>query len=296
MGPATQRHNRTFRASLLISATLSLSAVPDVVLADGTGHHLYFGIVPQQSATRLAKIWVPFMAALSDRTGMTIEFATTKDIPTFEACLARGAFELAYMNPYHYTVFHDAPGYRAFARQAEKRLQGLMVVRADSPVQGLGDLAGKDLAFPSPAAFGASMLPRAEMRRSGIVHQPHYVKSHDSVYRSVAAGLFPAGGGVKRTFAAIDADLRGQLRIMHETGKYTPHAFASAPGIDDTVRERIFGAMTAIAAEQPSLVKALGMPGFKDSRDADWDDVRALNLSAQDIKIEKVEKTACRSD
>ena len=60
--------------------------------------------------------------------------------------------------------------------------------------------------------------------------------------------------------------------------------------------DRIFGAMTAIASEQPALVKALGMPGFKASQDADWDDVRALNLSAQDIKIEKVEKTACRSD
>ena len=296
MGSSIKHGSRTPRVTLIFAATLYLSAAPDMVRADGTGPHLNFGIVPQQSATRLAKTWVPFMAALSERSGMTIDFATTKDIPTFEACLARGAFELAYMNPYHYTVFHDAPGYRAFARQAEKRLQGLMVVRADSPVQRLGDLAGKDLAFPSPAAFGASMLPRAEMRRSGIAHMPHYVKSHDSVYRSVAAGLFPAGGGVKRTFAAIDADLRGQLRIVHETAKYTPHAFASAPGIDDAVRKRIVDAMTAIAAEQPALVKALGMAGFQPSQDADWDDVRALGLSAQDIKIKDVEKAACRSD
>jgi phosphonate transport system substrate-binding protein len=296
MSPSTERLKWPLQAAILCAATLSLSATPNTGLADEVGRHLYFGIVPQQSATRLAKIWVPFMAALSERSGMTIDFATTKDIPTFEACLARGAYELAYMNPYHYTVFHDASGYRAFARQAEKRLQGLMVVRADSPVRGLGDLAGKELAFPSPAAFGASMLPRAEMRRSGILHKPHYVKSHDSVYRSVAAGLFPAGGGVKRTFAAIDANLRRQLRVVHETAKYTPHAFASAPGVDDAVRKRIVNAMSAIATEQPALVKALGMGGFLASQDADWDDVRALNLSAQDIKIEEVEKTTCRSD
>jgi len=296
MSPSTEPRKQPLQAAILCAVTLSLSAAPNTVLADGAAGHLYFGIVPQQSATRLAKIWVPFMAALSERSGMTIEFATTKDIPTFEACLARGAYELAYMNPYHYTVFHDVSGYRAFARQAKKRLQGFMVVRADSPVRGLGDLAGKDLAFPSPAAFGASMLPRAEMRRSGIEHKPHYVKSHDSVYRAVAAGLFTAGGGVKRTFAAIDANLRGQLRVVHETAKYTPHAFASAPEIEDAVRKRIVDAMTAIAAEQPGLVKALGMSGFQASQDADWNDVRALNLSAQDIKSEEVEKTACRSD
>lgn len=256
----------------------------------------HFGIVPQQSATRLAKIWLPFLSELSARTGMTIKFTTTKDIPTFEKCLAQGAFQLAYMNPYHYTVFHEKAGYQAFARQSAKRLQGLMVVRADSPIKSLDQLSGQALAFPSPAAFGASVLPRAEMRERGLTFQPRYVKSHDSVYRSVAAGIFPAGGGVKRTFNNADEKIRAKLRIVYSTKKYTPHAFAAGPTVSADEIERVGGAMLKLAAEKPELVKALGMKGFQTAVDRDWNDVRALKLSANETQIVEQGKIKCLSD
>jgi len=47
-----------------------------------------------------------------------------------------------------------------------------------------------------------------------IEFEPNYVKSHDSVYRAVAAGLFPAGGGVTRTFNSLDPAIREDLRII----------------------------------------------------------------------------------
>ena len=54
---------------------------------------ILFGIVPQQSATKLARAWVPFIKRLSKETGVSVRFATLKDIPSFEKCLARGAYE-----------------------------------------------------------------------------------------------------------------------------------------------------------------------------------------------------------
>ena len=76
-----------------------------------------FGIVPQQSATKLARAWVPFIKRLSEETGVSVRFATLKDIPNFKQCHARGAYELAYMNPYHFTVFNKLSGYRATVGQ-----------------------------------------------------------------------------------------------------------------------------------------------------------------------------------
>ena len=55
---------------------------------------ILFGIVPQQSATKLAQAWVPFIKRFSKETGVNVRFATLKDIPSFEKCLARGAYEL----------------------------------------------------------------------------------------------------------------------------------------------------------------------------------------------------------
>ncbi|MEM7379056.1 MAG: PhnD/SsuA/transferrin family substrate-binding protein [Pseudomonadota bacterium] len=78
-------------------------------------------VVPQQSASKLARLWTPIVVYLSEKTGHDVRFATAKDIPTFEQRLSEGQYDLAYMNPYHYTVFSAAPGYEAFARQNNSR-------------------------------------------------------------------------------------------------------------------------------------------------------------------------------
>lgn len=78
---------------------------------------LTFGVVPQQAANKLAKKWGPLFKHLGEKSGYTIRFKTAPNIPEFERRLSRGEYDLAYMNPYHYTVFGDQPGYRAFAKR-----------------------------------------------------------------------------------------------------------------------------------------------------------------------------------
>jgi len=273
------------------SLSCILTASPPAKASDET---LVFGIVPQQAASRLAKIWVPFMQDLSKRTGLSITFATMKDIPTFEKCLAQGAYDIAYMNPYHYTTFSIVSGYKAFAHQSEKELKGLIVVRKDNAAQGLDDLNNASLAFPSPAAFGASVLPRAEMKGRGLTITPKYVKSHDSVYRAVASGIFPAGGGVQRTFNSVSDDIRDQLRVIYRTNGYTPHAFATAPQVPAETIKKISTAMLEIAQDQPELMKAIGMKGFEPATDATWNDVRALGLEQSQTEINKQGTVKCR--
>ncbi|MEM1398426.1 MAG: phosphate/phosphite/phosphonate ABC transporter substrate-binding protein [Pseudomonadota bacterium] len=283
----------TAAATAFFAVASVYSAAPPASAA--TNDDLIFGVVPQQSASKLAQIWVPLVDHLSQVTGRTIRFGTAKDIPTFEACLAQGAYDLAYMNPYHYTTFHDVSGYQAFARQANKRLRGLIVVHKDSPYERLEDLDNQAIAFPSPAAFGASVIPRAEMKRRNLAIEPSYVKSHDSVYRAVVAGLFPAGGGVLRTFGNIPEDLRDQLRVLYETDAYTPHAFAAHRSVDEALVADIAGHMLALENQRPELLQAIGMPGVQPALDADWDDVRSLNLTETQTEIVVDERLTCHS-
>lgn len=280
----------TLAVILGIAAILSTLTMP----ASATEKKLTMGIVPQQSATRLARTWIPFLTELSNQTGVKISFATAKDIPSFEECLAVGAYDLAYMNPYHYTEFNSDPGYIAFAHQRGKRLKGILVTQKDSPIIDLKDLADANIAFPSPAAFGASVLPRAEISKLGIRFQPQYVKSHDSVYRAVVAGIYPAGGGVLRTFSRIPEELRSQLRVFHKTAAYTPHAFAAHPRVDQSLVQIILDKMVATDIDSPHL-KALGMKGIKTATDDAWNDVRDLGLTGYQTQIHKADGI-CHSD
>jgi len=235
------------------------------------------------------------MEALGNEAGVTIQFKTTKDIPTFEACLAAGAYDLAYMNPMHYAIFSHEAAYNAIARQTQKRLKGVIVARSDASIASLSELEGAQVAFPSPGAFGASILTRAALSENGAEFQPNYVESHDSVYRAVAAGLFPAGGGVTRTFNSVDPEIRDQLKIIYETEGFTPHAIAVHGQIDDDLSARIQAALMKLSQSHSELVEAVGMKGFEIGEDADWDDVRGLSMERAETGILQAGDVACPS-
>jgi phosphonate transport system substrate-binding protein len=270
------------RLFLLIFILLLAMSPPLATSEEGVRpQSVTFGLVPQQSASKLARLWGPVFAYLGRGAGLEIKFRTAPNIPEFERRVAAGAYDIAYMNPYHYTVFSRQPGYRAFAKAKHKRIKGILVVRKDSPLESPRELDGATLAFPAPAAFAASVLPRAYLKREGISFTPKYVSSHDSVYHTVAKGLYPAGGGVVRTFNSLDPDIRGQLRILWKTKGYTPHAFAAHPRVSADFVERLTQAMLAMDKDEEGrvLLKSLSTKGFESATDSDWDDVRALGVS-----------------
>nr|WP_223296282.1 PhnD/SsuA/transferrin family substrate-binding protein [Shewanella halifaxensis] len=250
---------------------------------------LTFGVVPQQAASILAKGWAPVLAELSQNANLNLQFATAPDIPTFEMRLANGEYDIAYMNPYHFTVFHGSPGYIAVAKEQDKFLKGLIVVRKDSPITELAELNGKSLAFPAPAAFAASVIPRANLKQQGVVHSTKYVGSHDSVYLAVAQGLVDAGGGVGRTFKNMDSDVTEQLKVLWRTPGYTPHAIAAHPRVSVEQREELLTQLQALSTTTKgrALLSGLGFKAMEAAQSSDWDDVRALSLSELDEPLKE---------
>jgi len=279
-----------FNARVFLTFGLLASASwPSEIQANETVT-LSFGVVPQQSASRLARIWVPILRKLGAQSGYDIKFATAKDIPTFEACLADGAYDIAYMNPYHYVVFNELSGYRAFARQKDHKLRGLLVTRKDNPIKDLDDLNKSKVAFPSPAAFGASVIPRAEIKARGISIETNYVNSHDSVYLAVASGLADAGGGVKRTWSTVPQNIRDQLRVFYQTDPYSPHAFAVKSTITDEQLTALLGSLENV--DEASLT-ALGMKGIEAAEDQDWNDIRSLGLTRKQTGVVVEDHSQC---
>jgi len=259
-------------ASTVTATETSVNPTSDVTII--------FGIVPQQAASKLARKWGPLLARLSAKTGYTFKFSTAKDIPAFEKRLAAGEYDMAYMNPYHYTVFHRSPGYIALAKEKDKRIKGIIVVRKDASIKTLEELQGKTLSFPAPAAFAASVLPRATLKNRAISITPKYVSSHDSVYRTVAKGLYTAGGGVIRTLRNMAPEIRVQLKILWTTKAYTPHAIAAHPRLGKNVRLKVQKAMLELETnpQDKRLLSSLNFKGIEAAHNSEWDDVRALGI------------------
>ncbi|UTW12040.1 phosphate/phosphite/phosphonate ABC transporter substrate-binding protein [Marinobacterium rhizophilum] len=245
---------------------------------------LTLGVVPQQSSLKLAKAWMPLLQEVSRRSGIPLVFATAPDIPTYEKRLHEGAYDLAYMNPYHYTVFHDTNGYEALAKAKDVQIHGIYVVRRASTITDLAQLAGLELAYPAPAAFAASVVTQANLAKVATPGKQAYVLSHDAVYRAVASGRYEAGGGILRTFSAVEPSVRDQLKILWTSPGYTPHPIATHPNIDGDKRHRLRRALISLAQDPAgqALLEPLKISGFEEANDADWDDVRDLHIHRLD--------------
>ncbi len=209
------------------------------------------GVVPQFEIRRIREIWGPILAAVSDRTGIDLVLAGAPSIPRFEHMFTDGAFDFAYMNPYHLIVAHREQGYLPLVRDVGRTLCGIIVVRKDSPIQRVEALDGRTIAFPAPNALGAALMPRAEFaRKFHIDVTPKYVKSHTSVYLNVVTRQADAGGGVRKTLEQQDPIVREALRVLHRTAEVAPHPLAAHPRVGPDVREAVRSALLAMGTTE----------------------------------------------
>jgi phosphonate transport system substrate-binding protein len=241
---------------------------------------LTFGVVPQQSAKRLATLWTPIFEYISQETGLNIIFSTAKDIPTFEKRLKSGEYDIAYMNPYHYVVFNKSTGYEAIAKQMDKTIKGVIVAKKNGKIKTINDLKDKRIAFPAPASFAATILPQAELNKLGITFMPTYVSSHDSVYLNVSKGFFPAGGGIKRTLNNMPEKTKSTLKTIWQSEEHTSHAIAIHPRVDTLSREKILASLIGMNKNMQgnALLNSINFKGFEAAVSKDWDDIRALKI------------------
>jgi phosphonate transport system substrate-binding protein len=210
-----------------------------------------FGVVPQFEQRKLFRIWRPILNALEHRTGLNFKLIGSSKIPVFEQKYMEGAFDFAYMNPYHSLKAQDSQGYLPLVRDGARKLKGILVVLKDSPIQSVTELAGKRIAFPAPNALGASLLMRTELAKLHSVEVvPHYVQTHSSVYLHVALGMTAAGGGVASTLHSQKPEVRQKLRILYETRVMNPHPISAHPRVPEAHQKMVIKALLEMSKNE----------------------------------------------
>lgn len=244
---------------------------------------LSFCIPPQQSPTELTKRWTPVLQHLSDKSGLTLQLKTAKDIPTYQQQVMEGQCEIAYMSPSSYVAANKARGFLAFAKEKDGKSSAMIVVRKEGTIKNLSQLNDQTMAFPSSTAFMATILPLKHLDEEKIAVKPQYVVSIDSVYRSVAKGLFVAGGGESRTYGALDPEIRAQLTLLWQSDELPPFPFFAHPRVAVEVVGKLQKAMIDMGQDAHSqiLLKAVNIKALSKADDAEYNIVRKLNKSLE---------------
>jgi phosphonate transport system substrate-binding protein len=209
-----------------------------------------FDVVPQLTAAKIYATWSPLLQRVGQETGMCFELRVSPTIPEFEQRLLKGESDFSFVNPYHAVLAYQKKKYQPLLADSQDMLTGIVVVRADSGIKSLEDLKGKQIAFPAPNSFAASLLIRAELAKKKIDLNPVFVKTHSNVYRSVISKDAVAGGGVNNTLDNEVAEVRQQLRVLFETSAYTPHPVVTHPSISTAVRDRFLKSMMNLTQDE----------------------------------------------
>nr|WP_314858102.1 phosphate/phosphite/phosphonate ABC transporter substrate-binding protein [uncultured Undibacterium sp.] len=239
-------------------------------------------VVPQYNPTQIHAEWTPLINRISQDTGITLQLVVMSSIPKFEKSLLHGEPDIALVNPYHAVMAKAAKGYLPFLKDA-KPLSGILLVRKDSPYQTLQDLDGKEIGFPAPNAFGASLFMRALLSDAKVAFREKYLNTHGNVYRNILNGGVAAGGGVNNTLNDESPDVKAQLRILYQSPLSASHPLVAHPRVPLKTVQTILAAFLALKndASGEKLLKEVRIPNpAMASYDIDY-------LPLEKLKIDK---------
>jgi phosphonate transport system substrate-binding protein len=208
-------------------------------------------IVPQMRVSEIYEKWTPLLKKLLQESGIEIAIKPYTSIQQFEADLLKGVPDFAYMNPYEAVSARDAQGYIPLVKDSTS-LVGILVANKNGGIHSVNDLNGKEIAFPSPNAFAASLYVRALLTEKEKVHfKPRYVKTHSNVYKTVVVDkAVAAGGGVVKTLMKEPKEIRSQLTTIYETPRTASHPLSAHPRVPDVLRKKMVKAVLALANDK----------------------------------------------
>ena len=257
---------------------------------------LSFGLYQSEKATTMYKRFTPLLEAL--QTDMEARLGRPVDIQlkifkTYDQAidaLASGDVDFVRFGPASYiTAQARQPAIQLLAMEhenGEKRFQGHIAVRAESPIKTLADLKGRTFAFGDQNSTIGRYLVQAELVKAGIrlsdLKDHKYLGRHDAVANAVSSGAFDAGS--LRANAFEKANEKGQMRILWTFENVTSPWVARA-GLDAETFKGLQQSLLAFA--DAASLKELKITGFAPTSDEEYRPVREGMKLADEFERER---------
>lgn len=256
--------------SMLLMVCALLLAISFAAGAQEKGRKYTLAVVPQVQPVEVIEKWTPFVKKLEHELGIDIDLLTYTSLTQFEADLAKGVPDFAYMNPYQALISKSAKGGYTPLLRDKSPLVGILVARKGGSVTSLQDVNGKTIAFPAPNSFAASLYLRALLTEHEKIHfNPQYVKTHGNVYRGVAFNTAAAGGGAKVTMMKEPDDIKNHLVVIYETPGTPSHPISAHARISESFRRKMISAILALPGN-PAGKELLLKIQFSEPVEADY--------------------------
>nr|WP_320113839.1 PhnD/SsuA/transferrin family substrate-binding protein [uncultured Desulfuromonas sp.] len=211
---------------------------------------LVFGVHPYLSSTELSARFTPLCDYLSTQLGQEVKL---KIAVTFDALidqLIAGKVDVAFMGSSNYVLLKQRCDHITLLGKLKGRqpyLRGALVVRHDSGIKTVAQLAGKRLAFVSPNSTMGYGVTTYVLVEAGIYAQDlaarQFLKNHENVAYAVLAGFFDAGS-VKQEI--VMQPCFKELRVLAPLPEVADHLFVAGPSVSPSLAKAVSQALLTL--------------------------------------------------
>jgi len=238
------------------------------------------GVFPYNNARQIISIYGPIAQNLGEKIHANISLKTASSFYKFTKNLEAEIYDLALIQPFDYPNAIEKYNYVPIAK-LDAPLVAFFIVREDSNIQSLKDLKGKIIAFPPPPA-AISHLAKIELSNLGMslkkdIHIK-YQKNHDSCLHEVLIHRASACPTDFSNIKKMGENRKNKFRILKQT-KELPHILfighkRTPKNILDTLKKQIIS--WKYNEQGRHLLKKMGMPGFVEVKDSDYEIMHTL--------------------
>jgi phosphate/phosphite/phosphonate ABC transporter binding protein len=243
----------------------------------------FFGAVPVKDAVEMNAQFEPLCRMLSQLLDVELVLRLGHDYDDAIKDVGTGRALLSYQTPSTYIEAHERHGVVPLVvplSSGEPYYRSAVVVRADSGVDRLDQLAGRSVAFGDAKSTGSKAMPESMLRKAGVALNDlsghAFVGSHDNVATAVLNKDYDAGGLMASTAEKYVG--RG-LKILATSDPIPQFPICASPKLTEDQRRLVTQALVGL--DDRRVLEALGkkITGFARIEDRDYDPVREMLAS-----------------
>ena len=232
-------------------------------------------ILPAYSLDVMARRYLPFMEYLSRETGYRMEYVSSLSYSHYLGVVEHSRVDFGFQNPLLFQILKKTRGAYPVAQVVGPGgslvERGVIVARADSGIQEIGQLKGKRVMATSKSALvgylaQAQRLVEAGVQPEGEVRIIRGGKQDELLMRVLLGGRVDAVFVREAALKAVEGSAAlARIRIIGTTDFFPTWCLAAFPETDPTVVSRVQEAVLKLTAENPeqaSLLEAMGAVRF----------------------------------
>jgi phosphonate transport system substrate-binding protein len=258
---------------------------------------LQVGLIPNENPEEVEAQYQPLEDYLKKELGREVELSVPTTYNAVVEAMVSGELDLAYFGGLTYVQARQRADVHPLFTEVNPRTgttkyRSVIIVPADSKVEKVEDLEGKDFAFGSVSSTSGSLYPSIMLNQAGIDYRTDlgevvYTGGHDTTAQAVANGRVAAGGLEDRILYGLQEDGiigKDKVRVIEESDPIEGYPWVVRDALSDKDEQALTDAFLGI--EDPKLLDLLRAEDYQKVQASDYDYVeeqaRKLDLIAEE--------------